>query len=120
VSHQFDWTAGVVAIFGPGSNPVGSGFLEAKNLNATCAHVLNDAGWPFESWDKPVKVSGVVQCSRLSGVYASMMAFNFSKSAASWRLKRPFMMRKRTLMRTLRFTPMWSVMRLPSSSGASR
>lgn len=49
-----------------------------------------------------------------------MMAFNFSKSAASWRFKLRFMMSKAILMRENRFARVRIVTRLPVSSGATR
>ena len=52
-----DWTNGVVAIYGRGHSPVGTGFVvSSKGLTVTCAHVLEQAGWPYSDWDSPVEV----------------------------------------------------------------
>ena len=56
----FDWTDGVVAILGQGltPTPVGTGFVVSREpaLIATCAHVLNLAGWRSEDWTESIRI----------------------------------------------------------------
>ena len=57
MSEISDWTNGVVAIIAGGRRPVGTGFVvSADGLMVTCAHVLEQAGWPYGNWERPVTV----------------------------------------------------------------
>ena len=57
IDRAVDWTNGVIAILDRGGRPCGAGFVASSDgLIVTCDHVLEDAGWPFKQWDKPVRL----------------------------------------------------------------